>query len=190
MKIHFTSCFYILINVLSNNDVFDEKFYLKLGCREQNGKGFQILTYKDPYCSERANVYNNYYDTSSLQMTFDYCKRCEFSWYHHYNNDYDGGEYNYNYNNQNWGGGYYYKNMNKGNEMFPMHPSPLCSAMYAYRENCGYGCRRKSNQATHTKYGQVTSSNNMFTGLLERGDGYSGFEVFLLWTLSLSGKYN
>mmetsp|Transcript_19797 Transcript_19797/g.24419 ORF Transcript_19797/g.24419 Transcript_19797/m.24419 type:complete len:206 (-) Transcript_19797:2-619(-) len=76
-------------------------FFLKLGCRESTGKGFQINAYKDMYCTEKASSnYNLGLDISSLRVNFDTCKNCKStSTYSQYaaNANYYGGEKGQNY---------------------------------------------------------------------------------------------
>ncbi len=149
----------------------------------QHGNGFQVLIYKDPYCSTRANVYNNYYDTSSLNVNFNYCKKCDYG-YHSQYNSYDG-------NNDGYNGRlyYYYHNNNKAEQLFPMHASPLCSAMYAYREDCGFRCRRKAATVAKSSHSQIASGDGFFGSIFGSGDEYTGWEIFGISALSLSGKY-
>ena len=146
------------------------QFYYKLGCRESTGKGFQVHTYTDPYCTERSTVYNNYVDTSTLQVSFDYCKRCE---YQSYNKGYNG------YNN----GNYYNNNNNNNNNNIYQHSSPLCSAMYNYKESCGYKCRKNSKKTNSGTSGPGFFSNFGSTDY----DGYNVIEIVMLWVLSISG---
>jgi len=55
-------------------------FFVQLGCREGTGKGFQIHSYSDQYCTEKmeSQNYNLGIDTSSIMVGFEYCKNCQY----------------------------------------------------------------------------------------------------------------
>jgi len=161
------------------NDVY---YYYKLGCRESTGRGLQVHAYSDAYCTERANVYsNNYIDTSALQVSFEYCRNCEFS-YSNYNGA--AGGYGY-YGNGAGAGGYYWGNQNNG-EM-RQHQSPLCSAMYYYGEKCGYNCQRNAKKAS--KSSSSSAAGGRGRSFSSYNDAYTPIEIFFLWLLSLSAIF-
>ena len=97
---------------------------------------------------------NNYIDTSTLQVSFDYCRNCQFS-YINYGNYGNYGNYNgagvYGYGNGGGGGGggggYNYNYNYNAGEM-TLHQSPLCSALYAYKEKCGHSCKKNAKKAS------------------------------------------
>jgi hypothetical protein len=170
---------FILLSISTESSFFLFcQFYYKLGCRESTGKGFQVHAYNDPYCSQRANVYNNYIDTSVLQVSFDYCKSCVYSSY--FNNNANGN--NNNYNNM----AYYYGNNNNNNGEYYQHASPLCSAMYNYQEKCGYSCKRNAKKASSGK--SSSGSGSRFSNFNSYNDSYNPIEIAFLWVLSLMGK--
>lgn len=144
-------------------------FYLKLGCRESTGKGFQIHAYSDAYCTTRASQsYNLGIDISSLRVNFESCKNCvTSSRYSQYNN---------NNNNNNNGQQYYYNN-----EEYFQYETPLCSAAYNYKESCGGSCKRAARKASS---GKSRSGGGGFSG-----DGFSPMGKFFLWVMSLSAVF-
>lgn len=146
-------------------EVNDSYYYYKLGCRDSTGKGFKVDVYTDPYCSQKANIYNNYVDTSALQVSFEYCKKCVYNMYN---------SYNYNGNNQNMN--YYPYYMEENDNDFSRHQSPLCSAMYAYKEKCGYSCKKHSKKNGSSSFSTFGTYN----------EGYNYIEMGAMWVLTLS----
>lgn len=146
-------------------------FFVQVGCRD-NGKGFQIHTYSDQYCTERmANQnYNLGIDTSSLMVGMEYCKNCVYT-----------SQYGGNNNNNNANGNYY--NNNNGNNYYDnaaayAHDSPLCGAAWNYKETCNRKCKRLA------KNGSSSSSSS--------GGSHSPFSPVgkaFLWMMSFTGFF-
>lgn len=171
-------CFTFLFSQVKYNLYFIVIFqlYYKLGC-STTGAGIQVLSYKDPYCTERTGGYAPYQlDAGLLQAPFNYCKKCTFNFG--------------TYGSQNQG--YYYSKNNKNS--FYRHPSPLCGAMWSYKETCNYTCRKNQKKALSGKnsgstYAYSSGSSSSFSSGFGYNDEYSPMEDFLLWGLSLSGMY-
>jgi hypothetical protein len=146
-------------------------FYVKVGCRTSTGKGFQLVTYKDAYCSEKTDTqYNLGYDISSLRVSFDMCKSCIGN---SYGNQYGGNNNynNYNNNNNNAYGNYGYGG---GEYVYHRHESPLCAAAWNYKATCNGRCKRAA------KKGSSSSSR----GSSFSGDGFTPTGKFFLWFFS------
>jgi len=149
---------------------FSLQYYMKVGCRN-TGKGFQVHTYTDMYCSTKSTTsgYNSGVDVSSLRVSFETCKSCVATsssyGYNKYNNN-NNNNNNNNKNNKNYNYNSYYENS-----------SPLCSAATNYKETCNGSCRRSAK-----KNGSSTSRG--YTG-----EGFSPVGKFFLWILSLSAIF-
>lgn len=143
-------------------------FYLKLGCRDSTGKGFQINAYSDAYCTTKTSQnYNLGIDISSLRVSFESCKSCKASSrYNQYANDGNG-------NNQ---GGYYYQQEYE----YVAYETPLCSAAYNYKENCGGSCKRAARKVASSR----SRNGGGFTG-----EGFSPVGKFFLWVMSFSAIF-
>lgn len=103
----------------------NQQYYIKLGCKESTGKGFQVHAYSDAYCTQKASISTSYNlggDISSLKVSFDTCKTCVTS----------SSQYGNNNNN-------YYQ--------YFQYNTPLCSAAYNYKQTCGYSCKRAVHKA-------------------------------------------
>jgi len=139
----------------------DNYFFVKIGCRENTGKGFQLHTYSDQYCTERtSSQYNMGIDTSSLSVGFERCKNCE--------------QQNQYVNNNN---GYYnnYNNYQNGQEQF-RHKSPLCGVAWNYKQSCNRSCKRAAKNGS--------SSSGRFDGT-----GFSPTGKVFLWILSFTATF-
>lgn len=137
-------------------------FYLKLGCRDSSGKGFQINAYDDMYCSNKVSQnYNLGIDISSLKVSFDTCKTCITQSNNQYNNNNNNGN-----NNQE----YYYE--------YDAYPTPLCSALYNYKETCNGSCKRAAKKATSSSRSSSYS-----------GEGFSPLGKFFLWVMSFTAVF-
>lgn len=151
-------------------------FYLKLGCRDTTNKGFQINSYSDAYCTQKATTsYNLGVDISSLRVSFDTCKDCTHkSMYSQYNQangvNYNNAQNNYGYNYQQQGNYFAYQ-------------TPLCSAAYNYKQTCNGSCKRATRRAGSSKssFGGGGSSWS--------GDGFSPMGKFFLWIMSFSAIF-
>lgn len=150
-------------------------FYLKLGCRENTGKGFQLNAYSDNTCTTKVSMqYNLGIDISSLRINFGTCKSCVYtSRYNQYGNN----------NNNNNGGNAYYGNNgnNNGGQYYGGYSTPLCSAAYYYKQSCNRSCRRAAKKA-----GSGSSSSG---GGGWSGDGFSPMGKFFLWAMSFSAIF-
>jgi len=122
-------------------------FFIQVGCREGTGKGFQIHSYSDQYCTQplENQNYNLGIDTSSLMVGFEYCKNCVYTPQYANNNN----------NNNN---GAYYNNYGYQENAF-RHDSPLCGAAWNYKETCGRSCKRAAKNGSSNN----GSSNKAFT---------------------------
>lgn len=136
-------------------------FYLKLGCRESTGKGFQINSYSDAYCTTKSTAsYNLGIDISSLRVSFETCKNCVTQ-----------SRYSNSYNNNN----NYYQQQGE----YFAYETPLCSAAYNYKNTCNGTCKRAAKRAS-----SGSSSGGGFSG-----DGFSPVGKFFLWVLSFSAVF-
>lgn len=108
--------------------------------------------------------YNLGIDISSLRVSFESCKSCKAS-----------NRYNQYANNGNGNQAYYYQ---QEYEYVP-YETPLCSAAYNYKENCGGKCKRAARKVTSSRSG----GGGGFTG-----EGFSPVGKFFLWAMSFSGK--
>ena len=73
---------------------------------------------------------------------------------------------------------YYYYMDNRDQNEFYRHPSPLCSAMYEYKQKCGYSCKRNSKR----------KGSAMFSGFGGYNDGYNFLEMAAMWVLTFTGR--
>lgn len=144
-------------------------FYVKLGCRGSTGRGFQINTYSDAYCTQKSSTnYNLGIDVSSLRVSFEVCKTCvmqsRYSNYNGNNNNANANQYNAYYGNQN---------------MFD-YETPYCSGVYEYKSNCNGSCKRQAKKAAS---GKSSGGGGSYS------DGFSPVGKFFLWVLSLSAIF-
>lgn len=139
-------------------------YYLKLGCRDSTGKGFQVNAYTDMYCTTKANQNNNFgIDVSSLRVQFGACKTCMTSSYNQY------GNYN---NNNNQANNYY-------NQKYFDYETPLCSAAYNYKQSCSGSCSRQVRKVSSGNHSYGSSSS----------EGFSPIGKFFLWVMSFSALF-
>lgn len=145
-------------------------FFVQIGCRDNTGKGFQIHSYSDQYCTQKLENqnYNLGIDTSSLMVGFEYCKSCV------YTSQY-GNQNNNNANGNNYYGGNNYYN---GNQQAYKHESPLCGAAWNYKETCNRKCKKAAKNGSSSKRGSG-GSTEAFT---------SGGKV-LLWLMSFTAFF-
>jgi len=139
----------------------NQMYYMKVGCRN-TGKGFQVKSYTDQYCTQQASsTYNMGVDISSLRVNFDNCKSCVATTYNQYSNN----------NNNN-----YYQNQNYyDNGSTNQHESMLCSSANYYKETCNRSCRRSAKKnSSGSSYG---------------GNGFSAVGKVFLWILSISAIF-
>lgn len=169
-------------------------FYLKIGCRQGYGNGFQLHAYTDSSCTTKATqaYYNQDIDLQNLNVGFGRCNNCEKPAYGYNNNGNNNNNY-YGYNNNNNNRNNYY-----GYNSLYSHKSPLCSAAFHYRKSCFIGCRiaaRKAESSNAYSYnynrnnggGNNNMYNNNYNAYSSYDDGFSSAGVVALWVLSLTG---
>jgi len=141
-------------------------FFVQIGCRD-NGKGFQLKSYSDQYCTEKmaSQNYNLGVDTSSLMVGMDYCKNCVYSSQYGGNNNNNG-----NYYNNNNGNNYYA-------DVVYAHASPLCGAAWNYKETCNRKCKRLAKNGSSSS--SSSGSNSPFSPV---GKAF-------LWMMSFTGFF-
>merc|ERR1712037_796200 len=136
-----------------NSDVI----YAKIGCRSNTGKGFQIFSYSDQYCTQslssevRVNV-----DISTLRVSFDTCNNCVI-WPNNMDDD-DSAEKKYD-------DGFYYDHD---------YDSPLCSAVWYYKSECNGRCKKLAQQSNRREYKHFSFIGKFFLFIL------SSLGIFLL----------
>mmetsp|Transcript_15024 Transcript_15024/g.21464 ORF Transcript_15024/g.21464 Transcript_15024/m.21464 type:complete len:370 (+) Transcript_15024:93-1202(+) len=113
--------------------VNDALLYVKVGCRSNTGRGLQVMTYSDEYCTVKSNTnYNVNVDISTLRINFDTCKDCVV-WPNNQGNDDQAQAYD---------DGFYYDHE---------YESPLCSGAWFYKSECNGKCRKLTNSSSESK---------------------------------------
>lgn len=178
-------------------------FYLKIGCKQGYGSGFQLHAYTDSTCTTKATqaYYNQDIDLQNLNVGFGRCNSCEKQTYGYNNNGNNNNGnnnnyyYGYNNNNNNNNGN---NNNNYGYNSQYSHKSPLCSAAFHYRKSCFIGCRiaaRKAESSNAYSYnynrnnggGNNNMNNSNYNAYGGYDDGFSSVGVVALWVLSVTG---
>lgn len=113
-------------------------YYTKLGCKNGAWKALAINAYKDQYCSEPIDEYNFQVDLTDVKLNYQICQSCS-NWDIPQNDEYD-------------------DQLSEESEYF----SPLCSAVWNYREVCDGSCQRQMKLTTGAIKERSYSATNKF----------------------------